>query len=929
MSTADPVYIDLLVGARLGPAARHGLTKVQHALRDQGVSVVEIGQLPDVRRDALMVIGLPNSPAVELLAADGGFAIPASAEALCTCTTSWQGTPTWLVVGADDRGLMYALLDVADRIGWAPDRRNPFSEVRDVSEDPAVAERGLSIYTMHKADFERRFYSEAYWARYLDMLAQNRFNTFALLLAYENAGYMAPPYPYFFDVQGFPMVKVSGYTAAMQARNLDALNRLIAMAHERGLRFTLGIWDHIYRGGVQTGGVRGSEDTLRWRVTGLTQDNLMDYSVAALTQLLCRVPNLDALQFRMHNESGLKAAEMDAFWDRIYDVLLTHAPNLRFDARAKEFPDHLIDLALKKGIKIRICTKVWMEQMGLPFHPTHIHPQDQHNRRHSYADLLRYPQRYAMLWRLWNGGTNRVTLWGDPEYARRFAESTHLYGGEGFEVNEPLATKMAAHDHDAEPFDLLHPDHRYYDWEFERYWHFFQVFGRLGYNPNTQTEIWDREFVRRFGPDAAPHVAQGLHLASRVLPRIVAYTYPYRLFPTTRGWVEKQHMGSLPDYATALPSDTEQFLSIADEAHNQIVGGASARIRPQASAAWFARVSEAVLTHVALAEERVGAHRNREFAATMVDLRILAYLALYHARRARAGVQWALFEQSQDLNALDASIDLETQAIAAWMQIVEAAGDVYASDLMMGLEQAGLSGHWRDELTTMKQELVEIAHTPVRKASPGHDLEVRATACGPNETFVVRVCFSSDEHQDRCIPMHPVGPWRYKAVIPGDAVVPGLHYTLEAVVPSAGTTGRPHAGASTAWPEPIVAMRGAAIPIAVIVSDDVEAPKIHHAAIATAPAGQPMTIRATVQDPSGVQWVHLRYRSVTQFEDYKTLEMLPADEADLYTVTVPAHDVDPRYDFMYYIEAMDTVGNGVIYPDLEIETPYVVVSLTR
>ncbi len=33
--------------------------------------------------------------------------------------------------------------------------------------------------------------------------------------------------------------------------------------------------------------------------------------------------------------------------------------------------------------------------MGLPFHPTHVHPQDQHNRRHGYADLLRYPQRYS------------------------------------------------------------------------------------------------------------------------------------------------------------------------------------------------------------------------------------------------------------------------------------------------------------------------------------------------------------------------------------------------------------------------------------------------------------------------------------------------------------------------------------------------------
>ena len=96
--------------------------------------------------------------------------------------------------------------------------------------------------------------------------------------------------------------------------------------------------------------------------------------------------------------------------------------------------------------------------MGLPFHPTHINRQNQFDRRHSYADLLRYPQRYKMHWRLWNGGTSRVLLWGDPEYARRFAESTHLYDGDGFEVNEPLCTKMEAQPHDMPPFDLLNAE---------------------------------------------------------------------------------------------------------------------------------------------------------------------------------------------------------------------------------------------------------------------------------------------------------------------------------------------------------------------------------------------------------------------------------------------------------------------------------------
>ena len=85
-----------------------------------------------------------------------------------------------------------------------------------------------------------------------------------------------------------------------------------------------------------------------------------------------------------------------------------------------------LDKALETGVDLRICTKYWMEQMGLPFHPTHVHPQNQHDRRHGYADLLKYPQKYKVHWRMWSGGTTRLLLWADPEYVRRFAESEAL-----------------------------------------------------------------------------------------------------------------------------------------------------------------------------------------------------------------------------------------------------------------------------------------------------------------------------------------------------------------------------------------------------------------------------------------------------------------------------------------------------------------------
>ena len=322
---------------------------------------------------------------------------------------------------------MYAALDVATRLAPASRTRDPFENVRETTEEPFLAERGVSMYTMHRAYFESRLFDERYWQKYFDMLAASRINNFVVIFGYENGGFMAPPYPYFFDVSEFPQVKLVGLTSAEQTRNTAAFKRMIRLAHERGITVTAAIWDYIYRGGVQTGGIPGAPKAadapvpgLVWGVTG---DNLAGYTKAALRRFLQVFPEVDAIQFRMHEESGLKREEMVGFWHEVFSLIKQAKPDMRLDLRAKDLPDAVIEDALKQGLAARVSTKFWMEQMGLPFHPMHINVQNQHDRRHGYADLLQYPQRYRVHWQLWSGGTTRLLLWGDPEYVRRFADA--------------------------------------------------------------------------------------------------------------------------------------------------------------------------------------------------------------------------------------------------------------------------------------------------------------------------------------------------------------------------------------------------------------------------------------------------------------------------------------------------------------------------
>ena len=807
--------------------AKYGLAQLELALEAKGFETVRTERAAGARADFLVTAALRKGPA----------------ESLSVRTARVAGMPGVALAGADGRGLMYAALDTAARVAWTKDGEAPFAHVRDVEERPAAAERAVSMYTMQRGLFEKRLYDEAHWKRYFGMLAASRINSFVVIFGYENGGFMAPAYPYFFDTAGFDGVRLVGITPAQQRRNAEAFRAMIRIAHERGVDVTAAIWDHIYRGGVQGGGIPGASELAGKDVPGLvkgvTEQNLIAYTKAALRRFLEEFPEIDALQFRMHGESGLKREEMEGFWHDVFGMMKRTRPDLRVDLRAKELPDSIINDALKQGLKARVTTKYWMEQMGLPFHPSHVNRQNQRDRRHGYADLLKYPQSYKVHWRLWNGGTARLLLWGDPEYVRRFVESTKLYGGESFEVNEMLATWMLGEPHEAAPKPNLNARYRYFDDEYERYWHFFQVWGRVSYNPATPAEVWEREFARRFGAAAGPHVMNALHEASKVLPRIVASAYRYQMFPTTRGWAEMMRQGDLRQYADLEGSDIEQFESPRDFARRLLAGTDTAKRSPESTSAWFEGVAARILKEARLAES-TGSERSNELIATLTDVRILAGLASYHAARLPAAVMYNLYRETGDPAALEMAIGHEKEAIAEWERIVAAAGDVYSEDLAFGAHAVGFSRHWKEELALMRRGLESL-------------------------------------EAERKKPVEKRG-----------------------ALPAS----KPHGA-------------------------DVEPPVVVLPAVAKAKPGADYTVAVKVSDASGVKSVRLRYRHVTQYEDYGVLDMILDAKTGHFVAKIPGFFIVPAWDLMYFVEAVDTAGNGRIYPDLDTTAPYVIVPVAR
>ena len=131
-------------------------------------------------------------------------------------------------------------------------------------------------------------------------------------------------------------------------------------------------------------------------------------------------------------------------------------------------------------------------------------------------------------------------------------------------------------------------------------------------------------------------------------------------------WPEKQRLEDLPRYVQIRPSDTAQFLGIEEAARFRLQGRTSAKIWPEQNSRWFARTAEELRRNVKEAEARIGSSSNNEFRSTMVDMKVLACLAAYHSRRLLAGVDYSLFQQTNDVSMLESAIRHEKEGIEEW-----------------------------------------------------------------------------------------------------------------------------------------------------------------------------------------------------------------------------------------------------------------------
>ncbi|HEX2324555.1 MAG TPA: hypothetical protein VHQ00_04100, partial [Chloroflexota bacterium] len=260
-----------------------------------------------------------------------------------------EGRPaTVLLLGGDDRGLSYALLESARRVELeGPGPGAGPAALLDcfppTPESPQRPLRSLCVFP-HNAALEQEWYGSLdFWRWYFDLLALHRFNRFTLTFGHQTA-YLAPPYPFFVPVPEHPEVRPTGFDARAREEHLALLQGIAGLAVERGLDFCLGIWSqHAHSYGPST-------------VSGLDQDNLASYCAAGLRRLLEACPQVSAVQLRLNSESGVHLDEGAYFWRALFDGVAACGRRVTLDLRAKAIADDTIAAALATGLPVLVNT---------------------------------------------------------------------------------------------------------------------------------------------------------------------------------------------------------------------------------------------------------------------------------------------------------------------------------------------------------------------------------------------------------------------------------------------------------------------------------------------------------------------------------------------------------------------------------------------
>jgi len=415
------------------------------------------------------------------------------------------------IVGGDERGLMYGILDLRDHLKYGkqlaslePKLENPHFPFRAIKFNlPWSSYRvGESLQLHYQTVRDTTF-----WEPFLDMMVDNRFNALTL--------WNLHPFTFMIQPEGFP--EAIQYTGGEFAEWQKFWRTLFRMAKERGIETYILNWNIITSPGLtEAHNVANYKDDLEWHFGYTPADTskiIIDYMRQCITQTINEYPDLTGVGVSVGERMKMPINDAMEWIKQTYvegikqanrKVKFIHrAPFSVSPVEAREYIESYTDIP---NLELPII-------MEFKFNWSHGHSSPYLSITHGGKVADQYwnpkPKNYQMGWMMRNEDFLMLN-WGNADFIREHIKVNDFEGITcGYFVGSE--TYIPAKEYRMAP-------ETEYNWKyaFEKQWEFYKLWGRLLYDPETPNSCFTDEISLRYGAPVAGKMFDALQLASEM-----------------------------------------------------------------------------------------------------------------------------------------------------------------------------------------------------------------------------------------------------------------------------------------------------------------------------------------------------------------------------------------------------------------------------
>lgn len=628
----------------------------------------------------IILINQADSKLESIFKNEGGMAIGLLTEqAYAIRKTGFENSTYW-VFGADNAGVMYGGLRLAEIIkldgleNFQEEQDRPFIKRRGLKfnipldkRTPSFADNGTN------ADMHIEYVWDLdFWKGWLDDMARYRYNFVSL--------WNLHPFPNLVKLENYPeaaMEDVYNEDGLVKKMTIDEKiamwQAVIKHANNRCIDITWITWNIF---------LNYTKDVSDLKESALDEETIK-YTRECVAALLRTYPGLRGIG----TTSGEKMREAETAEQKEDWVFKTYGLGV-LDV-AKEQPNR----------EILFIHRYWwtsFENIKHYFQPLIDQPNVQFDMSFKYARARLYsapdpifaketvlktlPSDLKSWWNLRNDDI-LTFRWGSPDYVRAFLR------------NLPPENQTAGYHMGSDRYVWGretglndHTEPRQLQTQFN--WNKFMLWGRLGYNPSTPNNLFVKHMASRYPDVNSNALFNAWQAASQSFPLATKYhwhdwDYMWHVetcsgYPVECGYGYTQRFYDVLTFMDNQTMAGSGLMKISDYAKAFVAGNVPNIGTPFSHAKIMKQYANSALSDL----EKVGASENKEAESVKKDIRAMAQVGLYYAFKIEAATYHALFLETKDKKYKTLAIQHMLRSYNAWEVYINIFRDQYSPGRM-------------------------------------------------------------------------------------------------------------------------------------------------------------------------------------------------------------------------------------------------------